>query len=339
MSVPVETPKDLTAGLKAVNRRSVFKPELFTFVLLIAVVVISVLMSANFRDMNYIMRAATRSMEYGILALMMSYIIISGLIDLSVASAMACVSTITGLLYLELQVPMALAIVLGLVFGFILGLFNGVLVAYADLPPLIVTIGTMALYRGIPQIFIGDKSLSKFPDWFNAIDKIVIFKIGTVSIYLTIILFILIAAIFHVVLKYTVIGRRIYGLGTNEVASHFSGVSIKRLKLLLFAFSGFFAGLAGIMTMSRLQVVRFDMATGGELEIITIALLGGIDMEGGRGNILGTFMAVLIVTILKTGLTVAKVKAQDQMFIMGALLIISIVVPNLFKTMAKNRKS
>jgi rhamnose transport system permease protein len=320
---------------RAVTRKVTYRPEMFTFALLIVVILASILMSASFRDVNYILRAATRSMEYGILALMMSYIIISGLIDLSVASSMACVSTLTGLLYHELQLPMLLAILIGLAFGFVLGLFNGLLVAYADLPPLIVTIGTMALYRGIPQIFIGDRSLSKFPAWFNAIDKIELFKIGETPVYLTLVIFILIAAVFHIVLKYTVIGRRIYGLGTNEVASHFSGVSIKRLKLFLFAFSGFFAGLAGLMTMSRLQVVRFDMATGGELEIITIALLGGIDMEGGRGNILGTFMAVLIVTILKTGLTVAKVKAQDQMFVMGAILIISIVVPKLVKSLSR----
>lgn len=316
------------------GRKLYQKPEFFTFALLILVLIVSMSISQNFRDINYILKAATRSMEFAILALMMSYIIIAGLIDLSVASTMACVSTITALLFHQLRFTMEASIVMGLVFGFLLGLLNGVLVAYADLPPLIVTIGTMALYRGISQIFIGDKSLGKFPTWFNAIDKIELFKVGKVPVYLTLVLFLIISAVFYLILKRTILGRRIYALGTNETASIYSGVSVKRLKLILFGFSGFIAGLAGLMTMSRLLVVRFDMATGGELEVITIALLGGIDMDGGRGNILGTVMAVIIVTILKTGLMVAKVKAQDQMFIMGALLILSIVVPNLIRLLS-----
>ena len=338
MTTPAKNPQETRTAARPASLRFNVKTEYITFALLIFVTIASVLMSASFRDLNYIMSAATRYMEFAIMALMMSYIIISGLIDLSVASTMACVATITGLLYRELGFSMGLALVLGLASGFGLGLINGALVAYVDLPPLIVTIGTMALYRGIPQIFIGDRSLASFPAWFNGIDKIELFRIGNVPVYMTIVLFILLAIAFQVVLKKTVIGRRIYGLGTNEVASQFSGVSIKRLKLFLFAFSGFFAGFAGLMTMSRLQVVRFDMATGGELEVITIALLGGIDMEGGKGSILGTFMAVLIVTILKTGLTVAQVKAQDQMFIMGALLIMSIVIPNVIKVISQKEK-
>lgn len=322
------------AQARSARKKALQRPEFVTFALLIIVIIASMLMSKNFRDINYILKAATRYMEYGIMALMMSYIIIAGLIDLSVASIMACVSTITALLFHELRFTMEASLVMGLAVGFLLGLINGILVAYADLPPLIVTIGTMALYRGIPQIFIGDKSLGKFPDWFNAIDKIVLFKIGNSPVNLTIVMFLVLSAVFYIILRKTTLGRKIYALGTNEIAAVHSGVNVKRMKAILFGFSGFFAGLGGLMTMSRLLVVRFDMATGGELEIITIVLLGGVDMNGGKGNILGTFMAVLIVTILKAGLTVAQVKAQDQMFIMGALLILSIVVPNLIKLLS-----
>jgi len=310
--------------------------EFFTFLLLIAVLAVSLLGSKNFADINYILKATSRYMEYAIIALIMTFIIIAGQIDLSVASCMACVATFTALMY-HAGVPMELAIVLGLASGFCLGLVNGSLVAFANLPPLIVTIGTMALFRGTSQIFIGDKSLSKFPSWFNSLEKLPIIKIGDTLIPITLIFFIVLAAGFYLLLHRTGLGRKIYSLGTNKTAAIYSGVNTKKVTLLLFGFSSLFAGLAGIMTMSRLMVVRFDMAQGGELEIITMVLLGGTDINGGKGSILGTFIAVFIVIILKTGLMVANIKAQDQMFIMGALLLLSIIIPNIARIMKEKR--
>jgi rhamnose transport system permease protein len=310
--------------------------EFFTFVLFIIVLAVSLLSSKNFADIDYILKATSRYMEYAIIALIMTFIIIAGQIDLSVASCMACVATFTALMF-HAGLPMELAIVLGLASGFCLGLINGVLVAYVDLPPLIVTIGTMALFRGTSQIFIGDKSLSKFPQWFNSIDKLPVFKIGNTLIPVTLIFFILLAVGFYLLLHRTGLGRKIYAIGTNKTAAIYSGVNTKKITLLLFGFSSFFAGLAGIMTMSRLMVVRFDMAQGGELEIITMVLLGGTDINGGKGSILGTFIAVFIVIILKTGLMVANIKAQDQMFIMGALLLLSIIIPNIARIIKERR--
>jgi rhamnose transport system permease protein len=275
-------------------------------------------------------------MEYGIIALIMTFIIIAGQIDLSVASCMTCVATITAVTF-RAGIPMGLALVFGLASGFVLGLINGSLVVYANLPPLIVTIGTMALYRGISQIFIGDKSISKFPDWFNNIEKLPLLKFGNTLVPVTLVFFIILAVFSFLLLHRTGLGRNIFAIGTNKTAAIFSGVNTRKIILLLFAFSSFLAGIAGILMMSRLLVARFDMALGGELEIITMVLLGGTNINGGKGSILGTFLAVFIIIILKTGLMVASVKAQDQMFIMGALLLLSIIIPNIIAIINEKR--
>ncbi|MEA5004245.1 MAG: ABC transporter permease [Christensenella sp.] len=301
--------------------------ESFTFVLLIIVILVGIALSPSFQDMTYILKSATKYMEFGLVALTMTLVIIAGQIDLSVGSIMACVATFTAMMF-HAGMDMGLACVIGLVIAFGFGTFNGILIAYVKLPSMIVTIGTMSLFRGLSQIFIGDASLGKFPEWFNSIEKNAVFKIGNASFSVTILLFIIMSVAFFFILHKTSLGRKIFAIGTNERAAAYSGINTKRIKCLLFSFSGLMAGLAGILTMSRLLLVRFDMASGGELDVITMVLLGGADINGGKGSILGTFLAVIIVLLLKTGLIVANVKAQDQMFVMGLLLLLSIVIPN-----------
>lgn len=317
-----------TQTVRQMKLKSVVKSrETFTFILLILVIIVAAALSPSFRDMAYILKSSTKYMELGLVAFTMTLIIIAGQIDLSVASIMACVATFTAMMF-HAGMDMGLACVIGLAIAFGFGTFNGVLVAYANLPSMIVTIGTMSLFRGLSQIFIGDASLGKFPDWFNSVEKIPVFKAGNAVFGVTILLFIIMAVVFFFILHKTSIGRKIYAIGTNERAAVYSGVNTKKIKCLLFSFSGLMAGLAGILTMSRLLLVRFDMADGGELDIVTMVLLGGAVINGGKGSILGTFLAVIIVVILKTGLIVANVKAQDQMFVMGVLLLLSIVIPN-----------
>ena len=197
--------------------------EFFTLMIFIGVFVVSLFLSKNFADISYILQATSRYMEFGTIALMMTLIIIAGQIDLSVAGCMACVATFTALMF-HAGMPMQLAIAAALGAAFGLGLFNGVLVAFAGLPSMIVTIGTMALYRGISQIFIGDHSLSGFPAWFNSIDKLPWLKFGNVLIPITLIFFILLSVVFYLLLHRTGLGRKIYSIGTNRTAAEYSGV-------------------------------------------------------------------------------------------------------------------
>lgn len=310
--------------------------EAFTVGLLVVVLIVSMLLSSNFRDMAYVLKSATRYMEYGMVALTMTLIIIAGMIDLSAPSIMVCTGTLVAMMYTG-GMNMGLAIVIGLIIGFALGAINGLLVAYMRLPAMMVTIGTMNAYRGISQIFIGDKSIGKFPEWFNSIEKIPVFTIGKAKFSVTILLFILLAVVAYLVLHRMRLGRNIYAIGLNENAAIYSGVKTKRIKVLLFVLSGVMSAFAGMLMMSRLLLVRWDMANGDELDIVTMVLLGGTDIMGGRGSMVGTFIAVFIVIILKTGLLVANVTANAQMFIMGLLLLISIIVPNIMQYVRTKR--
>lgn len=312
--------------MKLLKRR-----EAFTVALLIVVFIVSVSLSSNFRDLGYVLKSATRYMEYGMVALTMTLIIIAGMIDLSVPSIMVCTGTLVALMYTG-GMPMGVAILIGLLIGAALGVFNGMLVAYMRLPAMMVTIGTMNAYRGVSQILIGDKSVGSFPDWFNSIEKIPVFKIGLAKFGVTILAFILLSVVFYLLLHRTRFGRGVYAIGLNESAAVYSGVKTKQVKLLLFVLSGVLSAIAGMLMMSRLLLVRWDMANGDELDIVTMVLLGGTDIMGGRGSIVGTFIAVFIVIILKTGLLVANVTANAQMFIMGLLLLISIIVPNIIQS-------
>lgn len=317
---------------KSVTGRKIWRlfkrREMFTLTLLIIVLVVSMSLSSSFRDLGYVLKSATRYVEYGMIALSMTMIVIAGMIDLSAPAIMVCLNTFVAMMY-HAGIPLGWAIGVGLLIGMALGAFNGVLIAYLKLPALIVTIGTLNAYRGISQIFIGDKSLGSFPDWFNSIEKIPIFKGENATFGVTLLLFILFAVVFYFVLHRTRFGRSVYAIGLNEKASIYSGIKTKNVKFILFVISGFMCAIAGMLTMSRLLLVRWDMATGGELEIVTMVLLGGTEITGGRGSVIGTFLAVIIIIILKTGLLVANVTANAQMFIMGLLLLISIIIPNI----------
>lgn len=316
--------KGYGSGLRMFFSRS----EVTTFLLMVIVLVLLMIVTPNYRDSAFIIKAVSRNVEFGLVALMMTFVIIAGQIDLSVAAIMTLSGTVTALFYTRVGIPFWLALIIGLAIGFILGLINGALVSYLNLASIIVTIGTLSLYRGISTIFIGDHSIGKFPKWFNSVDRIYPFKIGNVGIGVTIIGFLVIIIIMFLILKFTTIGRKIYAIGTNERVALFSGVNVKRFKMLLFGFSGLFSAVAGLLYMSRVLVIRHDLALGGELDIITIVMLGGTNILGGRGNVIGTLWGLLIIVFVRSGLSVANVPVDQQLFAIGLLLLISIAVPD-----------
>jgi rhamnose transport system permease protein len=298
------------------------------FALLIVVLLISMTLSSSFRDLAYLLRTSTRYMELGMTALTMTLIITAGMIDLSVPAVMCCSATMTALLF-HAGMPMGSAILFGIAAGAACGAINGFLIAYLNLPSMIVTIGTMSAFRGISQIFIGAKSLGSFPVWFNSIEKIPLFTAGRARFGITLLAFIIAAVIFYFLLHKTRFGRKIFAVGANEQAAVHSGVNTKLVKMGLFIISGMMAAVAGILTMSRLLLVRYDMSLNTEIDVVIMVLLGGADINGGRGSILGTFIAVILVIIMKTGLIVANITSDAQMFVMGLILLVSIVIPNI----------
>jgi rhamnose transport system permease protein len=309
-------------------RKLTARQETVPFILLVVVLIISMSMSESFRDLGFLLRTSTRYMELGLTALSMTLIIVGGMIDLSVPAVMCCSATIAALAY-HAGLPMGGAIICGLMTGIACGIFNGLLIAWLKLPAMIVTIGTMNLFRGVSQILIGDKGVGNFPAWFNSVDKRLVFQAGNVRFSVTVLFFIIVAFLFYLVLHRTSFGRMIFSIGSNEQAAIHSGINTKMVKMSLFVLSGIIASIAGMATMSRLLLVRYDMNLNTEVEVVIMVLLGGADINGGRGSIIGTFIAVILVIILKTGLITAHITSDAQMAVMGLILLVSIIIPNI----------
>lgn len=297
------------------------RPETMTLALLILAVFVGSQLSEFFLDIDYILRSFTLSAEFAIVALVLTMVIITGEIDLSAAANMA----LSACLFAWAQdagLGMPLAIAIGLGAGLAMGLFNGLMVIALHLPSIIVTIGTLILYRGLAQVIAGDKSI-RVPDWFIGIDKVMV-----AGIPLPVLIFVALSLVLGLVLAFTIFGRQIYLIGTNEEAARHAGIRTRRIKLILFVMMGLAAAVAGLMTASRLGSVRYDLGLGGELQMVLMAMLGGTYIFGGRGTILGTFLAAWLLVIVSTGMIVANWLPAWQLCVLGVLLIVSIIATN-----------
>ena len=298
------------------------RPETMTFVLLVAAVVVSSLLSPYFLDINYILSSFALYAEFSLVALVLTIVIISGEIDLSPASNMALSACLFAWTY-RAGLPMPLAIVVGVGSGMLMGVINGLLVIGLELPSIIVTIGTLTLYRGLAQIIAGDQSI-RLPAYFIGINT---YLIGGAPF--PVLLFIVVSILLGFVLGATIWGRQIYQIGTSEVAARHAGIRAKRIKFVLFVVVGFASSIAGLITASRLGSVRYDLGLGGELQMVLMAMLGGTYIFGGRGSILGTFLAAWLLSVIATGMTTANLLPATQLCVLGVLLIVSIVATNL----------
>ena len=299
----------------------ILRPETMTFILLVAALFGASALSPYFADVGYILDSFTLSAEFAMVALVLTMVIIAGEIDLSPASNMALSACLFAWAQ-ESGVPMPVAILIGLGSGVAMGAFNGFMVIALQLPSIIVTIGTLILYRGIAQVIAGDKSI-RVPDWFIGINKLMI-----LGIPFTVVMFLVLSVALGLVLGITVYGRQIYLIGTNEIAAQHAGIRTKRIKMSLFLAMGLASSIAGLLTASRLGSVRYDLGLGGELQMILMAMLGGTYIFGGRGTILGTFLAAWLLVVVATGMTVANLLPAVQLTVLGVLLIFSIIATN-----------
>jgi rhamnose transport system permease protein len=262
-------------------------------------------------------------MEVAIMALAMTLIIVAGEIDLSVESMAGLASAILGFLWAA-GVPLTIASPLVLLVGALGGLVNGLLVARGGLPSLVVTLGTLALFRGLALIVLGPRGVSNFPPEFTELG---FGHVPGTLIPWPFVIFLGLAAILAIVLHRTWIGRQIYAIGKNTGAARFSGVRVTRLKIGLFVLSGLIAALAGIILTSRLSSARADAGAGMTLTVVTVVLLGGVNIFGGRGTIPGVVLAVIAVAVMQNALRLASVTVEVQSIALGSLLILSVVIP------------
>lgn len=317
----VITPRDAAAP-RARWRVLLIRPETVTFLSLIIAIIVAMNLSPFFSDIGFILDSSTYYFEYSVVALALTLVIISGEIDLSPAAMMALSACVFASCY-QAGAPVWVGVAAALIAGLAMGCFNALLVIGFRLPSIIVTIGTLILYRGLAQVLAGDKSIGKFPTWFIGINYRQI-----ADIPVPVIIFLVASIGFALFLGTSVAGRQIYQIGTSEVAARHAGIRVRRIKTGLFILMGLIASLAGLLNASRLASVRYDMATGGELQMVLMVMLGGTYIFGGRGTILGTFLASWLLVIIATGMTVANIVVTSQLVVMGLLLIASIIATN-----------
>ncbi|PZM08775.1 ABC transporter permease [Rhizobium tubonense] len=296
----------------------------FLAVLTIAVIAYALLGVPNFASVFNISQAIAGISERALIVLPMVLLIIAREIDLSVGSILALTSVIFGLLTRE-GAPLLLAVPVTLMAGGVCGAFNGVLVTKLGLPSLVVTLGTMALFRGIAYILLGSDSINDFPDSFLDFG---IDTVGSSAVPLTIIPFLLLAPLFAVALQKMPLGRRIYAIGGSPDAARYSGIRLARTVFALFVTSGVVCGAAGMVYAARLANARANNALGIELDVITIALLGGISVFGGRGRLTGVLWALLLVATIRNVLGLLQIGGDAQGTVIGLLLILSLLASN-----------
>jgi ribose/xylose/arabinose/galactoside ABC-type transport system permease subunit len=266
----------------------------------------------------------------GLMALGMTFVIISGGIDLSVASLFALVSVAVGLGFRN-GLPLGWAMLLGVIVGVVGGLINGALVAVLELHPFVVTLATMALFRGAAYAVSNAEAVSSFPIWFTNIGQF--YFGGEVPAQLPIFVVAVIAT--WLTLNRTRFGRYVYGVGANETAVRFSGVSAARTKLGVYVLMGFLASLAAIIETSRLSTARANAGMGLELPVIAMVVLGGTSITGGSGTIGGTVLGILILSYLQDGLEFAGVRNDWSLIVVGGFLILGVFINGLFRSSAK----
>ena len=260
--------------------------------------------------------------EKAMIAFAMALVIVSGEIDLSVASIIALVSTCMGFaVQLGFDTPML--IVIGLLVGAACGAFNGLLVAGMGLPSIVVTIGTLSLFRGIAYIVLGDKAYSGYPESFAFFGQGYVWWVITFEM----VLFVITALFFYVLLHRTSFGRSTVAIGNNPTAALFSGIRVARVKFILFVLTGVMSAIAAICLTSRLGSTRPSIAVGWELEIVTMVVLGGVNILGGSGTIPGVFIAAIVMGMVTFGLGLLNVPGIVMSIFVGLLLISVIALP------------
>jgi rhamnose transport system permease protein len=298
--------------------------DVLVIVVLAAVVIVSSIAVEGFASSRFWGFLLLDVIPIALIALPMTLVIITGEIDLSVASVLGLSSAVMGQLWLA-GVPLPLILPLILVLGIACGALNGLFVTGFGLPSLAVTIGTLALYRGLAYVVLGDRAVADFP--FGWTGNMIEALPGTTIPWVALVVAGL-AVVFGVVLHATPVGRALFAMGNNDQAATFSGISVAKTKFWLFVLTGAVAALAGFFWTMRYASARADNGGGLELSVVAAVLLGGVSIFGGRGTLLGVMAGVLLLITLRNALQLADVPADTLTVVTGALLIVSVVGPN-----------
>lgn len=308
--------------------------EFFLLIITALAFVVNSFSSPYFLDPWNLSDATFNFTEKAIVALPLALLIICREIDLSIASIIALASVAMGFAA-QAGTPTPVLLLIGLAVGAACGFVNGWLVTYFNLPSIVVTIGTMSLFRGLTYITLGDEALKSYPAsfaWFGQGYVWWVFSFEFVT-------FLVLATVFYVLLHKTTFGRRTYAIGNNPLAAFYSGINVGRHKLILFTLVGLLAGLASVMLTARLGSTRPSIALGWELGIITMVVLGGVNIMGGSGTILGVVIAVFLMGMVTFGLGLLNVPGIVMSIVLGVMLIVVIAIPIVATKYWRVRKS
>ena len=273
--------------------------------------------------------STTNMSEKAVIALAMALLVVAGEIDLSIAATMCLCSLAMGFA-MKAGAGLPLMLLAAAATGVACGALNGWLVTRWQLPSIVATIGTLSLYRGLAQVLLGDQAITGYPDllstWGNGTVGDAL-GVPALIVPIEFVVMLVMAVAVGLVLHRTVHGRRIYAIGANRVASRFSGIAVDRYRFALFVFAGLMAALASVLLTGRIGSTRPNLAAGWELDAVTIVILGGVAIEGGRGSIVGAVLAAVLLGSFTFGLGMMNVSGIVMSMIVGALLICSMVIP------------
>ena len=307
-------------------RNVVLSQEGILFVILVVVVTVLASRSEAFFTASNLINQGRLMSEVGLVALPMTFIIVTGGIDLSVGSILGLCAILLGVLWQGLGIPLGLVLMLVLLVGILAGMFNAAFIVRVGVPPLIMTLATLALYRGLAQGISQARSVTGYPEWFFWFGQ---GRVAGLPVQLW--AFIIMAIVSGVVLRSTTLGRSLYAVGNNPIGARFSGLPVGRNLVVIYSFSGLMAATAAIIFVSRVTTTRSDMGSGLELDAIAAVVLGGTSIFGGKGSIFGTILGLVLIQLLKNGLALTGVTSDATIIVIGSTLILAILVNNLIQ--------
>ncbi|WP_087001644.1 ABC transporter permease [Rhizobium sullae] len=321
VSAPIEK-RVIPDRLGTPLRRIMASWEVLLFGVAIAIFIFNSMASPYFLNAWNLSDATFNFTEKAMIAFAMALLVIAGEIDLSVAAIIALASTAMGWAA-QAGIGTPGLVLIGIGTGLVCGLFNGFLVSALKLPSIVVTIGTMSLFRGVSYIVLGDQAYGKYPADFAYFGQGYVVWVFSFEF----VLFIVLAILFAILLHATNFGRQVYTIGNNDFAARFSGIPVERVKFILFMLTGVMSGVAAVCLTSRLGSTRPSIAQGWELEVVTMVVLGGVSILGGSGTIGGVVIAAFVMGLVTFGLGLLNVPGIVMSIFIGLLLIITIAIP------------
>ena len=300
-----------------------YMSELTTVIALIILMAVITIINSNFLTANNLLNLLLQVTSNALIAFGMTFVILTGGIDLSVGSILALSSALTAGL-LGSGMPVTLAILISLILGCILGMMNGLLISYGKLAPFIVTLATMTIFRGATLVYTNGNPITK-----GLSDTFLFQFLGQgyiVGIPFPVIIMFIVFIVLYALLHKTAFGKSVYAIGGNEKAAYISGVKLNKVKIIIYSISGIMASISGLIITSRLSSAQPTAGASYEMDAIAAVVLGGTSLSGGKGRILGTLIGALIIGVLNNGLNIIGVSAFWQQVVKGVVILIAVLI-------------